>query len=200
MFAFIKGTLIESTPTSVIIETGGIGYRIYIPADLHGRLPQAGCALLLHTSFIVRELSQTLYGFLSTQERDLFEALMGVTGIGPKLALSIIGHISLGDLQQAVLRSDIPTLSKIPGIGKKTAERLMIEMRDKLKDIAPVNADDATTIPLDAKSQQISDVMSALINLGYSQQTAQKALKKTFKEIPEGIDLGKLISLVLQNV
>ena len=132
MIAFIKGKLAHASPASVIVDAGGIGYKIFIPANLYNALPQIGSEVLLQTSFVVRELSQTLYGFLSAHDRDVFEALMGVTGIGPKTALAVIGHLSVHDLQRAIAGHDIMTISKVPGIGKKTAERLIIEMRDKL--------------------------------------------------------------------
>src|SRR5437868_894036 len=128
MYAFIKGLLVQSSPMSVIVETNGIGYRVFIPANVFGKLPQINHQVILHLSYVVRELSQTLYGFHSESERDLFEELMGVTGIGPKMALNVIGHLSLQDLQRAVSSHDIVSLSKVPGIGKKTAERLIIEM------------------------------------------------------------------------
>lgn len=201
MIAHLKGKLVNSSPTSIIVDVGGIGYRIFIPASLCGKLPQVGEDVTLQTSFVVRELSQTLYGFLSPQERDAFEALMGVTGIGPKMALSVIGHLSLPELQRAVANADVATLSKVPGIGKKTAERLIIEMRDKLQaKFLHDPADLAVHFPTDPHSQTISDAMSALINLGYNQMTAQKAIKKSLKDMPECIDLAAIITSALKHV
>src|SRR5688500_550395 len=124
MYAYIKVILIEATISNVILEAYGIGYKIYTPVNLFSQLPQIVEIILLHTSFIIRKNSQTLYRFLSSQERDLFEALQGVTGIGPKVALCIIGHITTKSLALAISQADIPAISKIPGIGKKTAERL----------------------------------------------------------------------------
>jgi Holliday junction DNA helicase RuvA len=202
MYAFIKGLLVQSSPISVIIEANGIGYRLYIPASVFGKLPQINNQVILHTSYVVRELSQTLYGFQSEIERDLFEELMGVTGIGPKMALNVIGHLSLQDLQRAVSSHDIVTLSKVPGIGKKTAERLIIEMRDKLSHLLPVGeqADRAAPMPTDLRAQKIVDAMGALINLGYNQMTAQKAIKKSLNDLPEEIDLATLITHSLKHV
>ena len=201
MFAYIKGLLIEGSVLNVIIETAGIGYKINTPASLFSKLPPLNEQILLYTSFVVRENSQTLYGFLSSEERDLFEALQGVTGIGPKVALGIVGNITTKALHLAVSQHDIITISKIPGIGKKTAERLIIEMRDKLASFFPNKefADLMIQMPIDLKSQQINDAMSALINLGYNQLTAQKAIKKTLKE-GEPADLGALITAALQNI
>lgn len=204
MYAYIKGLLIEGSPLNVIIETAGIGYRINTPISLFPKLPALNEQILLHTSFVVRELSQTLYGFITPEERDLFEALQGVTGIGPKVALCIIGHTTIKGLYASISQHDILAISKIPGIGKKTAERLIIEMRDKLTSFFPKDASSEFTefgiaMPIDPKTAQINDAMSALINLGYNQITAQKAIKKTLKEC-EPADLGALISAALQNI
>lgn len=202
MFAYIKGTLSFIGPVYVIIESYGIGYKIYIPASTFSQLRQTESIVNLHTSLVIREFSQTLYGFLSTRERDLFEMLIDVTGIGPKTALSLIGHLPLPDLQYAVANQDIVTLCKVPGIGKKTAERLIIEMRDKLPGLFPHSGDESQTfIPGDPKSQKIHDAMKALINLGYNQATAQKAIKKTLKDDDsDEIDLAVLISTTLKNM
>ncbi len=201
MYAYVKGKLTYSTPIFAVLEAAGVGYKLFIPAHVYGRLPPLGSEVQLHTSFIVRELSQALYGFLSMQERDLFEALLGVTGIGPKLALSLIGHLSVYDLHQAISIGDIPTITKVPGIGKKTAERLFIEMRDKLPGLMPTDLSDlAVQMPSDPNARKISDAMSALINLGYNQITAQKAIKKTLSEKNETIPLAELITYALKNV
>jgi Holliday junction DNA helicase RuvA len=203
MIAYIKGVLTEATITNVILDVQGIGYKIYIPVNLHSKLPLLQEGVLLYTSFIIRENSQTLYGFLSAHERELFDALQNVTGIGPKLALCIIGHITAINLQRAISNHDIATLSKIPGIGKKTAERLIIEMRDKLNALFPNQefADYATQLPADAQTLKINDAMSALISLGYNQGMAQKAIKKTLKDMDEErLDLSTLITAALQNI
>ena len=138
MYSFIKGTLVETKPQDIIVETYGIGYKIFVPSDVIGKMPQIGQQVHLHLSYVVRELSQSLYGFLSTQERALFEALMDVSGIGPKLALSIIGHMPPAVLAGCIKNHQIPSLTKIPGIGKKTAERLIIELRDKIDSLIPI--------------------------------------------------------------
>lgn len=204
MIAYIKGTVIYTSPAYVILETGGIGYKVFIPVNAFGKLPQIGEITALHTSFVTRELSQTLYGFLMGQERDFFEALMGVTGIGPKLALSMIGHMSLKDLQTAICHSDIPVICRIPGIGKKGAERLIIEMRDKVHMAAIDPSDFAVhsqrTLKTELMPQKVNDAMSALINLGYNQMTAQKAIKKSLKDAPEDIDLATLITTSLNHI
>ncbi len=198
MFAFFRGVLVEATPLHCIIDVKGVGYKLCIPASALGKLPSIGDEVLLYSSFIVREMSQALYGFLSPQERDFFEILIGITGVGPKMALGLIGHLSLRELQQAIVAGDTIVLCKIPGVGKKTAERLIVEMRDKLKGIAPP---DPSPFAIQLPQQQlISDAMSALINLGYTQAIAQKAIKRSIDSLPENVELPLLITTALKNV
>lgn len=200
MIAYIRGILAQASPIYVVVDVKGIGYKILIPTSVFGHLPQIGEEIFLHTSFVIREASQALYGFLTFEERDLFEALMGVSGIGPKLALSLIGHISTHDLHTAVSNHDLAAICKVPGVGKKTAERLIIEMRDKLTALLPQGLDNSARNATDQHPQKIQDAMSALINLGYNQVTAQKAIKKTINEHSEEIDLASLITHALNHV
>ncbi|HRD55847.1 MAG TPA: Holliday junction branch migration protein RuvA [Parachlamydiaceae bacterium] len=203
MYAYIKGILTESCPIYAVLEAFGIGYKIYIPVDLFAKLPALKEELLLYTSFVIRENAQTLYGFLSPKERDLFETLQGVTGIGPKLALCIIGHLEVKSLHAAISHQDIAAISKVPGVGKKTAERLIIEFRDKLDTLFPESSfnDYAIDLQKDPKKVKIHDAMSALINLGYSQMVAEKAIKKVLEaEDEESLDLGSLITAALRRV
>lgn len=199
MYAYIKGKLISSSPSSVVVEASSIGYQILIPSHLFAKLPQTGKEVLLYTSFIVRELSQTLYGFLTSNEKDLFEAMLGISGVGPKVSLSIIGHLSLSQLQSAIANHEVAVITKVPGIGKKTAERLIVEMRDKLAHFLPSDFSEYAVV-LDTPAQNVKDAMQALINLGYHQQKAQSALKKTLKAVPEDSDVGTLITEALRNL
>lgn len=201
MYAYIKGTLVFTSPSEAIVENQGIGYTIHIPCSTFSLLPQIGSPVQLYTSFVVRELSQALYGFLSAQERDLFDLLMTITGVGPKLALSIIGHLPYQELHAAVQSQNIALLCKVPGIGKKTAERLVIELRDKLAALAlPGMPSLALSQPLDTHTQRVQDAMLALVNLGYKQNIAQQAIKQSLKELPESIDLATLITAALKQV
>ncbi len=198
MYTFIRGKLVYASPLYCIVETGGLGYKLPVAANAFSKMPQVGEEVLLHTSFQVREASHTLYGFMSEQERDLFELLINVSGIGPKLGLSIIGHLSFNDLRQAITQNEIVKLCKIPGIGKKTAERLIIETRDKLDGL---QFEDFSIPSVTAKeSQTVLDAMSAMIHLGYNQSTAQKAVKKSLADLPDNPDLALLITHSLTNV
>lgn len=199
MFAFMRGKLIAATPLHCILDVHGVGYKLFTPANALGQMPALGAELLLHCSFVVRELSQALYGFLQCEERDLFELLMGASGVGPKMALSIIGHLSVGELQQAITKGDSHVLCKIPGIGKKTAERLIVEMRDKFKSM-PFALPFEMGIKLPGHQLAINDAMSALMHLGYSQAIAQKAIQKGMEMLPENADLATLITNALKNI
>lgn len=193
MYAFIRGQLLYATPTHAVIDVSGVGYQIHIPSSAFGKLPLRE-TVLLHTSFIVREGFQGLYGFLLIEERDLFNEVIEISGIGPKIALNLISHLSLPDLHDVIAREDVQALSKIPGIGKKTAERLLIELRNKLEKFflkMPV-------APVDFKQQTFQDALKALINLGYNQSAAQKALKKSLQNAEE-MELGALIASSLKN-
>ncbi len=200
MYAFIRGKLRQNTMTNVVIEAGGVGYRILTASHSSTQMPQNGEELLLYTSFVVREQSQTLYGFLTLEECEFFEALLNVTGIGPKTALALIGHLPLHVLQKAIVDGDTALIAKTPGIGKKGAERLVVEMRDKVdaKAIAATLPDLLVTVDPDTKA--VNDAMSALINLGYNQATAKKAITQSLKNVPPGINVADLISLALKHV
>jgi len=205
MYAYIKGQLISANPQYTVIESMGIGFKILVPVNLFSKLPHPGSDVLLYTSFVVRELSQTLYGFLSSAEKELFEALLDVNGIGPKLALSIIGHMTTFELHQAVHREDTAQIARVPGIGKKTAERLIIELRDKLAVILPPDPSElAVQVHFDPKADKINDAMGALINLGYNQASAQKAVKKIMENPASGgiseVDLPTLITQALKII
>jgi holliday junction DNA helicase RuvA len=195
MYEAIRGTLKEKEPLKAVVEAGGISYRLAIPLSTYTHLPAAETAVHLFLSHVVREDAHTLYAFLIKEERDLFETLIGLSGIGPKTAAAIIGHIELGAFQRAVAAADIRILSKIPGIGKKTAERLVIEMRDKIK-----GKGKSAPIPLGLKGGDLaSDAVSALLNLGYNPLDAQKAVHAILEE-KKNIELGPLITLALQKI
>lgn len=203
MFHYVRGKLTGASPNWVTIETGGIGYKIFIPISMFSHLPVMGTELLLHTSLVIRDVSQTLFGFLSAKERDFFEEILnGVNGFGPKVTLNLIGHLPMEELCAAINNNDIDAICRVPGIGKKTAQRLVIEMRDKVQKAIGGHVPSEFIIEMgsSSKTQMITDAINALINLGYNGNAAQKAIKKTIHEAPESIDLPSLITNALKNV
>ncbi len=194
MYESIKGTLVEKSPHRAVVETGGIGYRLAISLNTYTRLPHSEATIQLFLSQVIREDSNTLYAFFSKEERDLFETLITLSGIGPKTALAITGHLEIGAFQRAIASADVGLLSKIPGIGKKTAERLVIEMRDKFKDIK------GKAMPISAAEGVVGDAMNALLNLGYHPNEAQKAVQAALSEKKGETDLGKIITAALQKI
>lgn len=172
------------------MEAGGIGYSLLIPFSAFTKLPANEENVLLFLSHIVREDSETLYGFFEKEERDLFEKLLAVSGIGPKTALAIVGHIDQETFHQAIQRADILFLSKIPGIGKKTAERVILEMRDK------IDKTKASSFPSGGSLE--GDAINALCNLGYPFSEAKNAVFAAMKK--EAKDLGKIITTALQSI
>jgi holliday junction DNA helicase RuvA len=200
MFDYLKGILASVHPTYVVVDVQGIGYSLFIPCRVIGELPSLGQPVQFHTTFVVREFSQSLYGFLKSQERDVFTVLINVTGIGPKLALSLIGHLTFAELQTAVGCQDLAALCRVPGVGKKTAERLIVELKDKLPTLLPLNPANLAIFLSDEKTQHVQDAILALINLGYNQNTAQKAIKQSLKDLPETVDLALLITTSLKHV
>ncbi|MDQ5979377.1 MAG: holliday junction helicase RuvA [Verrucomicrobiota bacterium] len=182
MITSVSGTLVSATPLSAVIETGGIGYEISIPVTTAERLPQPGNTAKLHTLAVYREDSQTLYGFATIEERDFFRLLVEkVTGVGPKMALSVMSKLSLPTLKSAIASGDVGLLAKCPGIGRKTAERLVIELRDKLSPsdtatlVAPTDAPKAP-----AADNRVNDAVLALTALGYKAADADKAVRQAW--------------------
>ncbi|NJK93196.1 MAG: Holliday junction branch migration protein RuvA [Blastochloris sp.] len=177
MIAFLKGTLMDVLPNKVILEVRDIGYELLIPLSTFDRLPQPGQNLLLHTYLQVREDAHLLYGFFSRQERDLFLLLINtVSGVGPKLALAVLSGCSPDQFQSAVALQDVAYLSKIKGLGKKTAERIVLELKDKVGLTATLPGGSPSSAPADAGQKQLNDAVLALIALGYKQPDAIKAV------------------------
>ena len=176
MIALVRGTLAYKSIDHVIIDVGGVGYRLSIPLSTFYSLPETGeVSLFTHTH--VREDALLLYGFLSIEEKELFIILIGISGVGPKLAVNILSHIPVGDLKRAIAEGDIKRLSGLPGIGKKTAERLVLELKDKVGPIDDLPASSDTTAVGSTAGALINDVISALVNLGYKENLARKVLE-----------------------
>ena len=200
MFEYIKGKLTEANPSRAVIETNGIGYSLLIPLNNFSKLPAIGAETMLYASFVVREDSQKLFGFLMREQRDLFESLIEVSGIGPKTGLCLVGHMDIPELQAAIAQNQIALICKIPGIGKKTAERLIVEMRDKIKKVTGKASGLYPLEAADGETGVVSDAISALVNLGYNSSQAQKAIKNALTKIQGEPELAKLITSALRNI
>lgn len=185
MIGRLRGILLEKQAPDLLIEVGGVGYEVQLPLTSFYQLPAVGAEAVIYTHFVVREDAQLLYGFVNQTERALFRQLIKANGVGPKLALTILSGMTASQFVRCVQLDDLSALVKLPGVGKKTAERLVVEMRDRLKDwgIAPqtpvtdslaLQGDDALFIGTPSAEQ---DAASALVSLGYSQQQADKAVK-----------------------
>jgi Holliday junction DNA helicase RuvA len=177
MIGHLRGKLIARHPNQVIVETMGVGYDVTITVPTFSELPSAGSEVALHIHTHVREDQIALYGFLRPEEKQLFEKLITVSGIGPKLAITILSGMPADDMTGAIRGNDIARLTKIPGIGKKTAERMVLELRDKLP---PTGRDQVNMIPSLSAIQE--DVLSALQNLGYQRAAAEKAVTSIEKD------------------
>lgn len=180
MIGRIKGILIEKTPPDILIDVSGVGYELQVPMNTFYRLPELNETVMLFTHFVVREDAQALYGFYDAQERSLFRALIKISGVGPKLGLAILSGIESNEFVRVVRNNDVNTLVSLPGIGKKTAERLIIEMRDKLKDWyggEEQGLDSSGGDGLIAANQAIEEAQSALVALGYKSREAAQAVK-----------------------
>jgi Holliday junction DNA helicase RuvA len=189
MIAHVRGLLALSASESVVIDVGGVGYRCLVPTSTRSRLPAAGQEVLLLTSMQVREDSMTLYGFLTQEEYDLFELLLRVDGIGPKVALGMLSATSTPEsLRRAIAFEDLTALCRVPGIGKKTAQRIVLELKDKVGTIGPVPAlGDAAMAEgagdaAGATADSYRDALDALMQLGYSRPEAAQSLEKAKQE------------------
>ncbi len=191
MIGLIRGVLIEKQPPDILIETGGVGYEVQLPMTSFYQLPEVGQEAVVYIHFVVREDAQLLFGFADKSERALFRELIKVNGVGPKLALTILSGMSAPQFIQCVSHDDYTGLVKLPGVGKKTAERLVIEMRDRLKKLAE-QGDSSTHLPVmpvetDATARVMTvdvkeDALSALVALGYKPAQAAKVINSVFKE------------------
>jgi len=186
MITFLEGILEEALPTQIVVNVGGIGYQVLIPMSSFDRLPPPGAAVRVLTQLIVREDAHLLYGFATREERDLFQLLTHhVSGVGPKLALAVLSGMSIVYFKAAVVAGDIAAISKIRGVGKKTAERVVLELKDKLGVVAEWEASSAARAP-SAEDLVIHDAVLALISLGFKQVDAHKALKKVIESSTGG--------------
>lgn len=170
MIASLRGRLISKRPDNVVVEAGGVGYHVNVPVSLLSALPHEGADVFLYIHTHVREDALQLYGFPSEEEKKIFTTLIGITGIGPRMALNILSGIPVNDFLNAINTEDVAMLCRIPGLGKKTAHRLILELREKLPAAEG------------RKDRVFEDTLSALINLGYKRAEAQESLEMAFKK------------------
>jgi holliday junction DNA helicase RuvA len=188
MIATLRGEITQIEDAALILEVGGVGLRVAVPAPLRGRL-RVGEVILLYTHLVVREDALTLYGFETQSERELFNILLGVDGVGPKVALSVLSTMTIDSIQRAVFADEADVLSRVPGVGKKTAQKMALHLKDKLK---PMDA--LATVA--AMSDTDSEVLAALTALGYSVVEAQSAIQSLPKDAPD--DTEERLRLALQ--
>jgi Holliday junction DNA helicase RuvA len=199
MITFLDGKLITALPTQAIVDVGGVGYEVFIPLSSYDKLPAAGQGIRILTHLQVREDAQILYGFMTAAERDLFRLLVNnVTGIGPKLALAVLSGMSVTNFKAAVVNSDVASLSKISGLGKKTAERIVLELKDKLGVAAAWEAASAMHAPT-PEQEQANEAVLALITLGYKQIDAHKTVRE-LQEKGEAKPAEELVKLALKRM
>jgi holliday junction DNA helicase RuvA len=179
MIAHLRGKLLVKHPNQAVVETAGVGYDVTISVPTFSDLPAVGAEVALYIHTHVREDVIALYGFLRSSEKALFEKLISVSGIGPKLAITILSGMAADEMMSAIRSNNVTQLTRVPGIGKKTAERMVLELRDKLPEAGPVAL---ATVPLMSATEE--DVLSALLNLGYQRSAAEKALAIAGKNGP----------------
>jgi Holliday junction DNA helicase RuvA len=188
MIGRLTGTLAEKSPPQLLIDVNGVGYEVDVPMSSFYNLPALGERVTLLTHFIVREDAQILFGFLTHEERQTFRQLIRITGVGPRMALSLLSGLSVSELAQAVAMQETGRLVKVPGIGKKTAERLLLELKGKLGD--------ALSVPATVASDSQADILQALVALGYSDREAAAALKG----LPPDVGVSEGIKQALKSL
>ena len=199
MITFLNGKLIDALPTQVTVEVGGVGYEVLIPLSSFDKLPTPGHAVHLLTHLVVREDAHVLYGFMTTAERDLFRMLINnVSGIGPKIALNVLSGMNVVAFRGAVAIGDVKALSQISGVGKKTAERIVVELRDK---IGPAGAWEASSAQrgLSAMDQKTNDAVLALVALGFKQIEAHDAVRTVLTSIGPEAGVEQIVRACLKK-
>jgi Holliday junction DNA helicase RuvA len=184
VIAFLRGRVHDKQPNRVVVDVGGVGYEVYVPLSTFYEVGDEGAEVALRVYTHVREDALQLYGFLTALERQLFERLIAISGVGPKLAIVVLSGMEPRDLVTAVRRADVARLTGIPGVGKKTAERIVLELKDRLAQL--VAPGDEAPAPADSTGDRLrADLVSALQNLGYHRPHAQRAIESTLTATPE---------------
>jgi len=197
LIALISGRLAVKDPAgTIVVDTGSVGYRLFVSLNTLVDLPEVGEELMLHTVTVVRDDAMHLYGFGDTQEKDLFNLLVQVKGIGPKVGLSLLGGLKPADLKNAISREDAAWISTVPGVGRKTAERIVLELKDK---VVPAGEELAAVV-IGVDEQVISDVVSALANLGYPGAQSKVAVKNILEKEDRPEDFQSIIRESLKEL
>jgi holliday junction DNA helicase RuvA len=205
MIGRLQGLLLAKEDNEILLDVQGVGYEVEVPATTLVLLPDLGNSAVLYTHFVVREDAQHLYGFIDLKERALFRLLIKVNGVGPKLALGVLSHMESGKFVSCVMNDDVNALVKLPGVGRKTAERLIIEMRDRLKvwELEFGKSVPVTAIPLATRTDSLQEAESALISLGYKPLEASRAIvhaANTLETDSQPHSTEQLIRLALRNL
>ena len=198
MITFLKGTLEDALPTKVVIEVNGVGYELLIPLSSFEKLPGLGKPVMLKTQLVVREDSQTLYGFATEDERDMFKMIQNVSGIGPRLALNVLSGMAVDLFKSAIVTGDVKRLSSINGIGKKTAERMVLELKDKVDHLHGDLPTALGQVPNDL-DKSISDTVAALEALGSKTAEAQKAAQAAKAMLGNQASVEELVRAALKG-
>ncbi len=195
MISYIKGIIDHKSPGRAVIDVNGVGYEIFIPLSTYQKLPAVGDSVKLHTHHHVREDAVSLYGFLTTDEKETFELLLSISGIGAKVALGILSSASVDNFRRAVAQGDMKFLTQIPGIGKKSAERMLLELKDK---IGKIHIDEEAVMLIE--SGAVNDAVSALVNLGISQTVAEYAVYKAERTLGKDAKIEDVIGQALKSM
>ena len=199
MITFLHGKLVETLPTQVTVEVNGVGYEVLIPLSSYDKLPEPGHEVKLLTHLAIREDAHTLYGFVTAAERDLFRLLINtVSGIGPKIALNILSGMNVAAFRGAVAKGDVKALSQISGVGRKTAERIVVELKDKIGVAGAWEAVSAERA-LSPEDQKVNDAVLALIALGFKQMEAHDAVRKTLASLGPQTTVETLVRACLRQ-
>lgn len=198
MIALINGKIAYKGISSIVVDANGVGYRIFIPLTTFYELPEAGNPVTLHVHTHVKQDAINLFGFYTIQERDLFQLMISVSGIGPKIAMNILSGIAANDLLQAISRGDLGKLISIPGVGRKMAERLILELKEKVIKKMTMEQIPAADDQHKAGEMIKEDVLSALVNLGYKNNAAKDAVDKVMQVSKEDLTLDQLLKKTLK--
>jgi Holliday junction DNA helicase RuvA len=197
MIAFLDGELVEALPTQIVIAVNGVGYSIQIPVSSFERLPHVGQRLRILTHLVIREDAHLLFGFMTAEERDLFRLLLQhVTGVGPKIALAVLSGMSVPSFKSAVIQNDVTLLSRISGVGRRTAERIVLELKDR---VGVAAAWEVAAAGRNDQESKVNDALLALLSLGFKQVDAQRALKKA-QENAATAETDELVRLALKSL